>query len=208
MAGRRTRVNIVAIVIIIAVLVVYMVYQVFFSHDRGQRGRVFQKLTKYLDATYEMVPGKELRARFTTLGPARVLMARHHLQFEHDGRTIDIIDLRYAFRKDGRNRIVTSTVARFDWDGPAFRSTVEDGVRVTRAPANGPGGAAGGAGVPAPAPDDVVSRISEVEAALGENIVEGDGSQVLLYGWRARLQPDQIPAFKELVVQVADAFTS
>ena len=186
--------NIIAIVVTLALLIVYIVYQVVWARDRGQRGRTFQKLAEYFDGAYDIEPPRELRERLTALGQARVLTARHHLRVENEGGGFDIVDLRYLYSREGRNRMATSTVGRFDCDCPAFRSTVVDGRRETIGDD------------PQAVQERVVPRLAAVDGELDDAVVEGDGEQVLVYRWRCRLQPDQIPAFKELMDAVSSAF--
>ncbi len=127
------------------------------------------------------------------MGPARVIAARHLLQFTDDFGNLDIVDLRYLYNRNGRNRIATSTVGRFDFPGPAFRSVVDDGRRETSG------------NDPAEVEREIAPRLAAIEPPLDDVIVECDGEQVLVYRWRHRVQPDQFPGFKELVESVATA---
>jgi len=194
-------VDLLAYVLIVAILLMFMYFQVVRSRDRGQRGRALGTLAKAFECEFDVAVPPELEKQLASCRVGEVLTMRNHFSCANKFKPIDLVDVRYAFTISRRRGIATSTIGRFDYSGPAFRWTPDPDpmAGVDSVPRDGDGTQTDWA--------DAVQRmdLESLAPRLGQNIIESDGSQVFVYGWRTRILPDQIPAFIDLIDSVAAA---
>lgn len=214
-----------AYVFIIVVLAIFMYFQIVRSRDRGIRGRALGRLAKYFECEFEVGVPDDVKRRLGTISAGSLLTVRNHIRCTNAVVPIDFIDVRYAFG-GAKKGIATSTVGRFDYDGPVFRCTPNPDPRPS-AGTQDEASPETEAGPAAPtitldhatfderrllsSPDAAAVRnalsgaFADLAIGLRDIIVESDGTQVLVYSWRARVLPNKIPEFMETVTAVAEA---